>query len=945
MICDSVCSSNASTSHTPIDTGNELLERTVPEFSNLSSKEGNDVETGNELRLPEIIIPKTVPMPEEWTDDTENENAEPAQEELLDDVGSLTEPEATEEYLRCLGQLRWSSEKLLNLVSEASDQNPVHLKSAYAELIDTCDKVVTMLSDTKRLAVAGLKAVQNQSQGHEFEILESNTLLEHDPARRPSKLTRNQIRYAIHLGPCQPQLSIYPRNAALTKKGKQSSFSKTWFHDYPYLEYSVTENKAYCFVCSVFGKGGYQSIQRERSDKSWIEGIDDWSKMKGSRGKDKDGKLKTHFSCGAHTSALRDYTNFVCEGGQIDTLLTKQQRRGIIDSETEKEKNREVIEVLFDVAKTLARNGMAFRGNNTDEDGNFRQIVELLSRHNPVMKAWLDNRSARKYHTTYLSPQSQNEFISLLSEEVRSRISTCVKNAGFCSVMADTTPDVSHSDQLSVAVRYVDTESCMPKERLVRIAVTKDKTGAGQAEDIVKCLKQSDIPLSTVMFQTYDSTASMSGKFNGAQQKLSELLERKIPYTKCTPHGVNLVVEHGCTASPLIGKVFMVLEQLFVFFTSSTKRHEELQQKSHEVENYLQLRNLSKTRWTARPESVEAVWRSLEAILCALDSIKDSRSCDKESKTKALALINNIVNIDFICGIMFLKNVMYKTKLLADFLQGETVDIAGAIIAIESTQDCLQKMRVDDKAVDDQVQAAMAVARNIGADPVADFSRLHRIRRPSTRLDNQPESTAMELASIPTFYRTEFFKLIDQLCTTLMEKGNSLKDTFQPFLKVLHPESPGTVEDMRTLVAMFPLVLSQDSSAAIHSELAVFFEYATKEHKREQDKRQSEGLEAKPMTYTIAANIALQTARNHGLYRLAAKVYKLFLTAAPAVVTNERSFSLLKIVKSYSRNKISEERLNDCMILAAEKDITDAVDVNKLAKKWSILKNRRLLIE
>ena len=101
---------------------------------------------------------------------------------------------------------------------------------------------------------------------------------------------------------------------------------------------------------------------------------------------------------------------------------------------------------------------------------------------------------------------------------------------------------------------------------------------------------------------------------------------------------------------------------------------------------------------------------------------------------------------------------MYKTKLLADFLQGETVDIAGAIIAIESTQDCLQKMRVDDKAVDDQVQAAMAVARNIGADPVADFSRLHRIRRPSTRLDNQPESTAMELASIPTFYRTEFFK-------------------------------------------------------------------------------------------------------------------------------------------------------------------------------------------
>ncbi|XP_028415018.1 uncharacterized protein LOC114538098 [Dendronephthya gigantea] len=126
------------------------------------------------------------------------------------------------------------------------------------------------------------------------------------------------------------------------------------------------------------------------------------------------------------------------------------------------------------------------------------------------------------------------------------------------------------------------------------------------------------------MFQTYDSAASMSGKFNGAQQKLSEMLERKIPYTKCTPHGVNLVVEHGCSSSPLIGKVFAVLEKIFVFFTDSPKRNEHLKEKCKEVENFLELRNLSKTRWTARPESVEAVWRCLEGILSALDAITEA---------------------------------------------------------------------------------------------------------------------------------------------------------------------------------------------------------------------------------------------------------------------------------------------------------------------------------
>ena len=56
----------------------------------------------------------------------------------------------------------------------------------------------------------------------------------------------------------------------------------------------------------------------------------------------------------------------------------------------------------------------------------------------------------------------------------------------------------------------------------------------------VHYLKCADIPLSAVQFQTYDSTSSMSGVHEGAQQKFSEILERKVPYTKCVPHGVNL---------------------------------------------------------------------------------------------------------------------------------------------------------------------------------------------------------------------------------------------------------------------------------------------------------------------------------------------------------------------------------------------------------------------
>ena len=299
-------------------------------------------------------------------------------------------------------------------------------------------------------------------------------------------------------------------------------------------------------------------------------------------------------------------------------------------------------------------NLLQVRSSPNHSDGNFCEIVYLLSRHNPVIKSWLENHSSRKYQKTYMSLQSQNEFIMLLGEEIKGIISDKVNQSGFCSVMADTKPDVSHSNELSVAVRFVDSETLEPEERLVRVSETNDKTGDGQAKDIVKSLQISNIPLSTIQFQTYDSTASMSGVHNGALQKLNEILARKIPYTKCVPRGLNLVIEHGCEAATLISKVYDVLEQLFVFFTKSTKRNKELKDKLNHIENALQLRNLSKTRWAAHAEAVKAVWTSFNAIVEVLRILESSG--DRETKTKASGLYNAMVNIDFICGLMFLKN-------------------------------------------------------------------------------------------------------------------------------------------------------------------------------------------------------------------------------------------------------------------------------------------------
>ena len=72
-----------------------------------------------------------------------------------------------------------------------------------------------------------------------------------------------------------------------------------------------------------------------------------------------------------------------------------------------------------------------------------------MSRHVPSLKGWLDSRAKRKYKTTYMSPESQNEFIKMLADECREMIDAEISKAPFTAVIADTTPDVSNDDQMA----------------------------------------------------------------------------------------------------------------------------------------------------------------------------------------------------------------------------------------------------------------------------------------------------------------------------------------------------------------------------------------------------------------------------------------------------------------------------------------------------------------
>ena len=128
--------------------------------------------------------------------------------------------------------------------------------------------------------------------------------------------------------------------------------------------------------------------------------------------------------------------------------------------------------------------------------------------------------------------------------------------------------------------------------------------------------------------------------------------------------------------------------------------------------------------------------------------------------------------------------------------------------------------------VDEQIQASMQNACNMGVDQDDDFSRLHIVRRTCawTITQNKPQRSSP-----------------GSLLTTAL---NSLSSSFDSFLKVLHPQRPGTAEDVQELIFTFPTTYISESSGAILIELTVVFQYALKEYKREQDERKVKGLES-----------------------------------------------------------------------------------------------------
>ena len=442
---------------------------------------------------------------------------------------------------------------------------------------------------------------------------------------------------------------------------------------------------------------------------------------------------------------------------------------------------------------------------------------------------------------------------------------------------------------------------------------------------LILCLTQK-FALNPFAFQSYDFTNSMSGKYNGAQAAVSRLLDREVPYIPCQGPRSNTVNEHACEASPIVSELFETLQATYSFFSGSTKRYAVLHDELQNVENSLMLRNLSLTRWTARAESLRAMWISYEAVIEVLRKISNDGSVDAKGKAAATGLLAKVLRVDFVVSLMFMRIILWKTKVLTESLQKENLNIVDALEAVNGTVKSLEDIRKDDEGILNQIQASTDVLSRNDVDVRAEFAKLHRPRSRPRRLDDNPESAAE--TSMMNFYDREFKEVLDILIAQYkyninasLEKVKVLSIILQPPLSSQHEES-----DVKDLLNLFPH--QAPDQAAFSAEFEVFVNVV------------NEGNTTNPIQ--SLAEAAKEAEKRKHIFPLTSRVYRLALTAPVTVAGNERTFSKLKTVKTALRNSMSEHRLQNLILLNSERDITGSVDLDLLVEKWYMKTNRRI---
>ncbi|XP_050890223.1 uncharacterized protein LOC127095595 [Lathyrus oleraceus] len=371
----------------------------------------------------------------------------------------------------------------------------------------------------------------------------------------------------------------------------------------------------------------------------------------------------------------------------------------------------------------------------------------MLAQFDPIIQEHVRCVTTQKVHIHYLGRNIQNELISLLGSAIKIEIIRKIKQEKYFSMILDCTPDVSHQEQISLIIRYVDISSASVsiEESFLGFLNVNDTSGQGLFDVLQNELKELGLDLFDVRGQGYDNGSNMKGKHQGVQKRFLDINPRAF-YTPCGCHSLNLALCDMANSCIKARNFFGVVQRIYTIFANSTKRWQFLKDNV----KGLTPKSLSSTRLESCVESVKAIRTQMLEFTEALLEVSEN-DLDPKIQNEAKSLATN----ELVSAINSVRKLLQEKDMLIDVAMQK---IKGLISYFEGYRETgLYKVLINAKEI--------AVELNIS--PI--FPQRCIIKR-KRQFDENLNIPSVELSEEESFRVNYFLYLVDQAVVSLNKR-------------------------------------------------------------------------------------------------------------------------------------------------------------------------------
>uniref|UniRef100_A0A3B3XBU0 TTF-type domain-containing protein n=2 Tax=Poecilia mexicana TaxID=48701 RepID=A0A3B3XBU0_9TELE len=552
---------------------------------------------------------------------------------------------------------------------------------------------------------------------------------------------------------------------------------------------------------------------------------------------------------------------------------------------------RSVLTRVIDCILFLAERNLPLRGKNSQlgnpKNGNFLGILELIARYDVTLAEHL-RKAASKQTTGYLTWCTQNEFLDSISECVLSKISVKIKSSKYFAVELDCTPDISKQEQASVIIQYIDTgekKKVTIAESFVGFTAVKDTTGKGLTHTLTEVLESLGLDLANCRGQSYDNGSNIRGLNKGVQA----LIQQRCPealFIPCCSHSLNLLLCVAASSS----------RECLTFF-GTVQRFD--------------------TRWEAKIDSVKAIRFQMGGILDALQKLEEVVG-DSKIVSEAKSLSNEIVSMEFLVCLIVWYDLLCEINFASKALQAADVSMDTAIRLIESLKEFLLKYR--EEGFQKSLDIAGKIAIEMDATP--EFKE-KRLRKQKKFPDDNSCPGHHEKEPTRHFRCMVFNVIVDTLLQELSERFSNFQLVSEKlkFITKMEHMTKADLEESVTTYALTTCDVSRDIIQEIYPASRLLKGYKALEK----------------LNFLIQENLDL-------VFPNLTVALRIFLTMPLTVASAERSFSKLKLIKTYLRSNMSNDRLSQLAVISIENNVARSISFDAIIEKWASAKSRNVTI-